>query len=113
MLVQIFFIFTPTWGRFPILTNIFEMGWFNHQLENNDDDDDHNNNIIIPQEQLRGSLKWASVRVAQSRFTGIPGGYLVVDVVTLTRNDVCWGLAFKRQFLHTKILHIKKDCAVN
>ena len=39
---QIFFIFTPTWGRFPILTNIFQMGWnhqpVNHQLripENN------------------------------------------------------------------------------
>ena len=28
---QTFFIFTPTWGRFPFwLTNIFEMGW-NHQ----------------------------------------------------------------------------------
>ena len=29
---QIFFIFTPTWGDNPILTNIFQMGWFNHQL---------------------------------------------------------------------------------
>ncbi len=28
---QTFFIFTPTWGRFPILTNIFQLGW-NHQL---------------------------------------------------------------------------------
>ena len=28
---QIFFIFTPTWGRFPILTNIIQVGW-NHQL---------------------------------------------------------------------------------
>ena len=28
---QIFFIFTPIWGRIPILTNIFQMGWFNHQ----------------------------------------------------------------------------------
>ena len=30
---QRFFIFTPTWGRFPfwLLTNIFQMGW-NHQL---------------------------------------------------------------------------------
>ena len=29
---QRFFIFTPTWGRFPIwLYNIFQMGW-NHQL---------------------------------------------------------------------------------
>ena len=27
-----FFIFTPIWGRFPILANIFQMGW-NHQLE--------------------------------------------------------------------------------
>ena len=25
-----FFIFTPTWGNDPILTNIFQMGW-NHQ----------------------------------------------------------------------------------
>ena len=23
---QAFFIFSPTWGRFPILTNIFQMG---------------------------------------------------------------------------------------
>ena len=30
---QICFIFTPIWGRFPILTHIFQMGW-NHQLEN-------------------------------------------------------------------------------
>ena len=30
---QIFFIFTPTWGRFPFwLYNIFQMGW-NHQLD--------------------------------------------------------------------------------
>ena len=28
---QTFFIFTPIWGRFPNLTNIFQMGWFNHQ----------------------------------------------------------------------------------
>ena len=28
---QIFFVFTLIWGRFPILTNIFQMGW-NHQL---------------------------------------------------------------------------------
>ena len=27
---QISFIFTPIWGRFPILTNIFQRGW-NHQ----------------------------------------------------------------------------------
>ena len=31
---QIFFYFHPYWGkRFPILTNIFQMGWFNHQLD--------------------------------------------------------------------------------
>ena len=29
---QIFFIFIPTWGRFPNLTDIFRMGW-NHQPE--------------------------------------------------------------------------------
>ena len=29
---QISFIFTTIWGRFPILTNIFQMGW-NHQLD--------------------------------------------------------------------------------
>ena len=28
---QIFLIFTPIWGNNPILTNIFQMGWFNHQ----------------------------------------------------------------------------------
>ena len=29
-----FFIFTPRIGEDePILTNIFQMGWFNHQLE--------------------------------------------------------------------------------
>ena len=27
---QIFFVFTPTWGNDPILSNIFQMGW-NHQ----------------------------------------------------------------------------------
>ena len=31
--LQIFFIFTPTLGKIPILTNIFQMGW-NHQLHN-------------------------------------------------------------------------------
>ena len=30
---QIFVIFIPTWGKIPILTNIFQMGW-NHQLVN-------------------------------------------------------------------------------
>ena len=30
---KIFFIFIPIWGRFPFLTNIFQMGW-NHQLVN-------------------------------------------------------------------------------
>ena len=29
---QIFFIFIPTWGRFPFWLNIFQMGW-NHQLD--------------------------------------------------------------------------------
>ena len=29
---QIFSNFTPTWGRFPFLTNIFQGGW-NHQLQ--------------------------------------------------------------------------------
>ena len=29
---QIFFIFTPIWGKIPNLTHIFHMGW-NHQLE--------------------------------------------------------------------------------
>ena len=33
---QLFFIFTPIWGRWSILTNIFQMGW-NHQLENVDE----------------------------------------------------------------------------
>ena len=27
---QIFFMFTPTWGKIPALTNIFQMGW-NHR----------------------------------------------------------------------------------
>ena len=31
VVVSIFFIFTPIWERFPILTNIFQTGW-NHQL---------------------------------------------------------------------------------
>ena len=31
---QRFFIFAPTWGNDPIwLIDIFQMGWFNHQLE--------------------------------------------------------------------------------
>jgi len=25
--------FHPTWGKIPILTHIFQMSWFNHQLE--------------------------------------------------------------------------------
>ena len=29
---KILSIFTPNWGRFPILTNIFQRGWFNHQF---------------------------------------------------------------------------------
>ena len=29
---QLFFIFIPIWGRFPFLTNIFQMAW-NHQPE--------------------------------------------------------------------------------
>ena len=29
---QIFFIFPPTWEKIPILTHIFQVGWFNHQL---------------------------------------------------------------------------------
>ena len=33
---QIFFIFTPKiGGDAPILTNLFQMGWFNHQLDEN------------------------------------------------------------------------------
>ena len=33
MAAQIFLIFTPTWGKWSILTSIFfQMGWFNHQL---------------------------------------------------------------------------------
>ena len=30
---QIFFMFIPTWGNDPIWLIIFQMGWFNHQLE--------------------------------------------------------------------------------
>jgi len=29
---QISFIFTTIWGKISNLTNIFQMGWFNHQL---------------------------------------------------------------------------------
>ena len=29
-----FLIFIPIWGNDPIFTNIFQMGWFNHQPEN-------------------------------------------------------------------------------
>ena len=29
---QIFLIFTPIWVKWSILTNIFQVGWFNHQL---------------------------------------------------------------------------------
>ena len=32
---QIFFMFIPSWGRFPYLTNMFQVGWFNHQPEYN------------------------------------------------------------------------------
>ena len=30
-----FFKFSPYLGKIPILTHIFQTGWFNHQLENN------------------------------------------------------------------------------
>ena len=30
---QICFTFTPFLGKSPILTNVFQMGWFNHQLD--------------------------------------------------------------------------------
>ena len=30
-----FLICTTIWGRLPILTNIFQMGWFNDHLEHN------------------------------------------------------------------------------
>ena len=32
---QIFFIFIPIWGRFPIWRTYFSKGWFNHQLDLN------------------------------------------------------------------------------
>ena len=32
--IQILFLFTPTWGRFRFWLIFFQMGWFNHQLEN-------------------------------------------------------------------------------
>ena len=28
---KIFYVHLETWGRFPILTNIFQRGWVNHQ----------------------------------------------------------------------------------
>ena len=34
VVVSFFFILTPTWGRFPLWLNIFQMGW-NHQLVDN------------------------------------------------------------------------------
>ena len=33
-----FVMFTPTSAKIPNLTNIFQMGWFNHQLENSVED---------------------------------------------------------------------------
>ena len=30
---QVFFIFTPIWGRFPFRLIFFQMGWFNHRPE--------------------------------------------------------------------------------
>ena len=32
MVVSNIFYFHPYLGKIPILTNIFQMGWFNHQL---------------------------------------------------------------------------------
>ena len=32
VVVSIFFMFTPILGKIPILTNICQMGWFNHQV---------------------------------------------------------------------------------
>ena len=34
VVVSNIFYFHPYLGKIPILTNIFQMGWFNHQLEN-------------------------------------------------------------------------------
>ena len=31
---QLFFMFTPIWGRFPFWRSYFQMGWFNHQPKN-------------------------------------------------------------------------------
>ena len=33
MVVSNIFYFHPYLGKIPILTNIFQRGWFNHQLE--------------------------------------------------------------------------------
>jgi len=63
----------------------------------------------FPQEQLRGSLKWASVRVAQfplRRYTMVYLG--VVDVVTLTRNDVCWGWRLNVNFYIPKYYILRR-----
>ena len=34
LLEGMFYFHPETWGKIPILTNIFQMGWFNHQPEN-------------------------------------------------------------------------------
>ena len=36
MVVSNIFYFHPYFGKIPILTNIFQMGWFNHQLGGDD-----------------------------------------------------------------------------
>ena len=33
VVVSNIFYFYPQLGKIPILTNIFQMGWFNHQLD--------------------------------------------------------------------------------
>ena len=40
---NIFYVHPKTWGRFPFwLINVFQMGWFNHQLENQNNLSLHN-----------------------------------------------------------------------
>ena len=38
MVVSNIFNFHSYFGKIPILTNIFQMGWFNHQLDNDPSD---------------------------------------------------------------------------
>ena len=55
--LQLFFIFPPTWGRFPLWPIFFQMGW-NHQLENR-----HRTGTNFYRDPLRWTTELRDIRI--------------------------------------------------